>query len=142
VLHVLVDQYAHNNWMLSLAFIFVFTAVCTHALQHAAVVSCSSSYINVRCHMSCLLLLPPNQYPGRFLQELYGPRTAADAAAAAAAGPGGSAAAAAAGAVVISSADVEQLASWNSRVTAARRTKTVRQKWQELLLSVSGEFVI
>jgi hypothetical protein len=41
--------------------------------------------------------------------------------------------------VVVSSSEVELLASWNSRITAARRTKTVRQKWQELLLSVSGE---
>jgi hypothetical protein len=44
--------------------------------------------------------------------------------------------------VVISSGEVEQLGPWNSRITAARRTKTVRQKWQELLLSVSGEHVI
>jgi hypothetical protein len=78
----------------------------------------------------------------RFLQDLYGPRTAADTAAAAAAGSTSSAsAAAAAGGVVISSGEVEQLGSWNSRITAARRTKTVRQKWQELLLSVSGEYV-
>jgi hypothetical protein len=44
--------------------------------------------------------------------------------------------------MVISNGEVEQLASWNSRITAARRTKTVRQKWQELLLSVSGEYAI
>lgn len=61
----------------------------------------------------------------RFLKELYGHRTAADAPPAA----GGSS----------SSSTVELLEAWNSRITSARRTKTVRQKWQELLLSVNGE---
>jgi hypothetical protein len=44
--------------------------------------------------------------------------------------------------VVVSSGEVELLTAWNSRITAARRTKTVRQKWQDLLLSVSGECVL
>eukprot|EP00775_Hariotina_reticulata_P012004 gene12004-12148_t len=33
---------------------------------------------------------------------------------------------------------LEVLEAWNSRVSSSRKTKTVRQKWQELLLTVSG----
>lgn len=33
------------------------------------------------------------------------------------------------------------LDSWKAGITTSRRTKTVRQKWQELLLSVAGELV-
>lgn len=34
---------------------------------------------------------------------------------------------------------VESLEAWNARISGARRTKSVKQKWQELLLSVNGE---
>jgi hypothetical protein len=37
---------------------------------------------------------------------------------------------------------VEVLEAWNSRVSSSRKTKTVRQKWQELLLTVGGESAV
>jgi hypothetical protein len=53
------------------------------------------------------------------LVDLYGPRTSSSS------GSSGQAA--------------QTLDSWKAGITTTRRTKTVQQKWQELLLSVAGE---
>lgn len=38
-------------------------------------------------------------------------------------------------------ASAQSLEAWKAGIASTRRTKTVRQKWQELLLSVQGECV-
>jgi hypothetical protein len=69
--------------------------------------------------MFLLWCVPPPDPPYRVLVDLYGPRTSSSR------GSSGQAA--------------QTLDSWKAGITTTRRTKTVRQKWQELLLSVSGK---